>query len=81
MIFVHGCFWHHHDGCRKATTPASNADFRICKFEANKARDRAVIKALAAEGWKSLVIWECEIKEAAAVAKRLDKFLGPPRSS
>ena len=78
VLFVHGCFWHHHEGCRKATTPASNVEFWATKFEANKLRDLAAIEALAVAGWRSLVIWECEVRDGVGVTRRLEEFLGPP---
>lgn len=62
-ILVHGCFWHRHPGCRKATTPATNCEFWQTKFAANIARDRHVQGLLAADGWRSIVVWECEISD------------------
>lgn len=67
VVFVHGCFWHRHPGCPKATTPSSNVEFWATKFEANVRRDKDVIEALKALGWVSLVVWECETD-----AQRLD---------
>jgi DNA mismatch endonuclease (patch repair protein) len=67
-IFVHGCFWHRHPGCRFATTPASNAAFWNAKFARNVERDRQMRRRLMAEGWTALVIWECEAREV----ERLD---------
>ena len=61
-IFVHGCFWHHHEGCHYATMPASNTEFWQAKFERNRQRDERVTAQLEAEGWKVIVIWECELK-------------------
>ncbi len=60
VIFVHGCFWHRHGKCHKATTPTSNVEFWKSKFEANVHRDRRKKKLLTSEGWKVIVIWECE---------------------
>jgi DNA mismatch endonuclease, patch repair protein len=77
-VFVHGCFWHHHEGCRRATTPKSNREFWIGKFLANKIRDSEAIRTLAAAGWRTLVIWECETKDEGTMAQRLAEFLGPP---
>lgn len=62
VVFVHGCFWHRHPGCRFATTPSTNARFWLGKFEANVARDSVVQGALRNAGWRVLVIWECEIE-------------------
>ena len=63
VIFVNGCFWHRHSGCKYATTPASNADFWKAKFEANIARDKRNYTQLEKLGWKVVVIWECEIRK------------------
>lgn len=62
-IFVHGCFWHQHPGCRFATTPATRRDFWQAKFAANKARDAVVLEKLTALGWQVLTIWECQTKD------------------
>ncbi len=66
-VFVHGCFWHRHPGCRFATNPASNADFWNAKFTRNVTRDEQKEKALLALGWCPLVIWECETTDAVAL--------------
>lgn len=61
-LFVHGCFWHRHEGCKYATTPSSNEKFWADKFEKNVTRDRRAIEALLAEGWRVGVVWECLFK-------------------
>lgn len=61
VVFVNGCFWHRHPGCRFATTPATRKDFWQAKFATNVARDRRVHEILCWMGWRPLVIWECEI--------------------
>jgi DNA mismatch endonuclease, patch repair protein len=61
-IFVHGCFWHRHSGCPRATTPATRVDFWLDKFEKNVARDRRAQSSLRAAGWRVLVVWECQVK-------------------
>lgn len=63
VVFVHGCFWHRHEGCRYATTPTSNAAFWQDKFEANVRRDAQAKKALRKLGWQVRVIWACQIRE------------------
>lgn len=60
-IFVHGCFWHRHDACPFAAHPKSNSQFWVDKFKTNVERDRRAVESLAELGWKSHVIWECEI--------------------
>jgi DNA mismatch endonuclease (patch repair protein) len=74
VVFVHGCFWHRHHGCSIATTPKSNIDFWVEKFDRNVARDRRNILALQALGWRVYVVWECElasVMKAKAAADRL----------
>jgi DNA mismatch endonuclease (patch repair protein) len=77
-IFVHGCFWHQHpQPCpRRATVPRSNAAYWAPKLARNVARDRENQAALAALGWQYTIVWECEIKDQAALAARLRGFLG-----
>ena len=75
VIFVHGCFWHRHEGCSRATTPATNAEFWLAKLARNVARDAAQMKALKKLGWKVLVVWECQIRDEAKLASRLRRFL------
>jgi DNA mismatch endonuclease (patch repair protein) len=59
VIFVHGCFWHRHKGCKAASTPTSNTEFWTAKFDANVTRDRRNMRDLKALGWKVVVVWEC----------------------
>lgn len=61
-IFVNGCFWHGHEGCRYYTIPRTNTEFWVSKVKRNKERDLKVQHELAAMGWHSITIWECEIK-------------------
>lgn len=74
-IFVHGCFWHRHQGCRRTTTPKTRTSFWEEKFRANMARDRRNMDGLAELGWNAMVVWECEIKDLDALAPRLVGFL------
>ncbi len=62
VVFVHGCFWHVHEGCKLATKPSSRKEFWREKFEANQKRDRRNYDALAASGWRVLVVWQCAIE-------------------
>jgi DNA mismatch endonuclease (patch repair protein) len=75
VIFVHGCFWHAH-GCKSAHIPKSNQAYWAPKLERNRARDVEHLKALRADGWGYLVLWECQLKEMRRVRQRLSKFLG-----
>ncbi len=70
-IFVHGCFWHGHDCARGARRPKTNAAYWRAKIAGNKKRDRSALAALHALHWRTLVIFECELKQPKAVARRL----------
>jgi len=70
-IFVHGCFWHGHDCARGARVPKQNRDYWTGKIGRNRSRDLASQAALEALGWTPLVIWECDLKDDAALGKRL----------
>ena len=63
-VFVNGCFWHRHDGCRYTTHPKSNADFWRLKFEGNIARDAGNVALLREQGWRVAVVWECALKRS-----------------
>jgi DNA mismatch endonuclease (patch repair protein) len=63
VIFVHGCFWHGHLGCKRASRPTSNTDFWNKKLDRNIERDRAAREELEKIGWRVMTIWECEIKD------------------
>ncbi len=73
VIFVHGCFWHGHI-CRLQKLPKTRTKFWKQKIDKNKGRDSASVRALLKEGWKSLTIWECEIKKPW-VNQKIFKFL------
>jgi DNA mismatch endonuclease, patch repair protein len=77
VIFVHGCFWHLHPdkACLNARKPKSNKSYWGPKLSRNVKRDAEHIAALQADGWRVLVIWECETKVLASLKKRLMKFL------
>ena len=62
VVFIHGCYWHRHEGCKNCTTPTTNREFWLKKFEENTERDLRCKQILEAEGWNVLVLWECEIK-------------------
>lgn len=76
-IFVHGCFWHGHDCPRGARAPKTNATYWSAKIARNRARDARHTAALDAAGWRVLVVWECELKDPAALRARLAAFLAP----
>lgn len=62
VIFVHGCFWHRHPGCSRATTPASNQEYWLPKFRRTMERDAKNQDELRRQGWNVIVVWECEVK-------------------
>lgn len=74
VVFVHGCFWHRHPGCGKATTPEDNREFWQAKFEKNVARDRRVREELEALGWRVFVVWGCEIRKKDLQEERLSRL-------
>lgn len=76
VIFVHGCFWHRHLGCKFAYTPKSREEFWTNKFEANVRRDEVVKTQLSESGWRYLTIWECETKNSEKIESLLRGFLG-----
>lgn len=61
-IFVHGCFWHRHEGCKDATTPKTRTEFWLEKFDKNVKNDQIKQEKLKEMGWRVIVIWECELK-------------------
>jgi DNA mismatch endonuclease, patch repair protein len=74
-IFVHGCFWHRHQGCSRATTPKTNTEYWLPKFADNAARDSRVVSALEAAGWRVRVVWQCETDRQEELADSLREFL------
>lgn len=73
-IFVHGCFWHRHQGCRNATTPSTRTEFWQSKFDSNISRDERNRTDLRAGGWTVFTVWECELKsDASGVVERLSR--------
>lgn len=78
VIFIHGCFWHQHEGCIDGHTPKSGLGYWLPKLERNKVRDAENRRQLKNLGWKHLVIWECELKSPTRLVRRVQKFLGPP---
>ena len=70
-VFVHGCFWHGHDCPRGARQPKANADYWTAKIGRNVARDARVQAELTEAGWRPVTVWECELKDTAALEARL----------
>jgi len=76
VIFVHGCFWHGHDCRRGARLPKTNADYWTAKIARNADRDRQHLRALKRDGWRALVLWECQLRDEARLRTKLRRFLG-----
>lgn len=78
-VFVHGCFWHGHFGCKLASRPKSSIEFWTKKISDNQARDAKNIAQLSEQGWEVLVVWQCEINDESMLKEKLVRFLGPTR--
>lgn len=70
-LFVHGCYWHQHPGCPRATVPRNNRQWWEAKFEANRARDARKERALAEMGLRVVVVWECQTRDPETLKRRL----------
>jgi len=75
IIFVNGCFWHHHRGCPRGNMPSTNTEFWKHKIFSTVKRDRLVRKELKKQGWSVLTVWECELRNIDRLKTRLDLFL------
>ena len=80
-LFVHGCFWHSHNCCKRARTPKSNKPYWSAKLQANIARDRAHEIQLRRLGWRVAVIWECQATDETRLRRRLEKLIHFPPTS
>lgn len=75
VIFVHGCFWHGHEGCKKAKLPATRTEFWEIKIEGNIKRDQQSILLLKEQGWRIAVIWECVIKNKQVLSETTEQLI------
>jgi DNA mismatch endonuclease (patch repair protein) len=75
VIFVHGCFWHRHKGCKYAYTPKSRIDFWQKKFAENQQRDKRAKQKLQKLGWRVVTVWECETKHMQILTRRIKRLL------
>ncbi len=75
LVFVHGCFWHRHARCSRATIPSTNIDFWQKKLSGNTDRDVSVRRRLRVMGWKVLVVWQCQTRNIDQLTTRLEHFL------
>lgn len=81
VIFIHGCFWHQHENCKGCFTPKTRQEYWLPKLQANIDRDRKNISDLTNEGWKVIVVWECEIKQdLEKIISKLQRKLQIPKS-
>ena len=78
VVFVHGCFWHGHYGCRRAARPSSNTEFWNTKIDGNMERDRRSVISLESLGWRALTVWECELRDKESLKETLKGFLASP---
>lgn len=76
VVFVHGCFWHRHQGCPHATTPASRQEYWLPKFRRTVDRDQKNQEELRQQGWNVIIVWECETKDLQKLAAQLPRFIG-----
>ena len=74
-IFIHGCFWHGHKGCKRSKRPETNKEFWDRKLDGNIRRDMRVRRALNRLGWRILVVWECETRNTTRLLSKLRKFI------
>jgi DNA mismatch endonuclease (patch repair protein) len=79
-VFINGCFWHSHQFCPKGKPPKSRPEFWEAKLSRNRARDAENLAELAALGWLTLTVWQCELKDAEALRRTFLDFLGPVKS-
>ena len=79
-VFVHGCYWHRHAGCSRTTTPKTRIEFWQEKFDSNVNRDLWTERALRDQGWRVLIVWECETKDKGRLRDRLSRMFAAARS-
>jgi DNA mismatch endonuclease, patch repair protein len=80
-IFINGCFWHRHPGCKFATVPKTRASCWEAKFAANIERDARKLRELEVQGWSVATVWECETSDVVLLLERLRLFIGPRRQN
>ena len=76
VVFVDGCFWHNHGGCKRGKLPATNRAFWESKIMGNKKRDARIARQLRKDGWHVLTIWECRLRKPEEVKRRLSRLVG-----
>jgi DNA mismatch endonuclease, patch repair protein len=78
-VFVHGCFWHNHPGCPRATLPKTRRDFWKKKLDRNATRDREAEQALVSLGWRVVIVWECETRQEHTLRRSFRPYLPLPK--
>lgn len=74
VVFVHGCFWHRHKKCKRCTTPSTNKQYWLNKFIRNQAKDKLNIQQLKDIGWKTIILWECEVNNIEKMTSILNRI-------
>jgi DNA mismatch endonuclease (patch repair protein) len=77
VVFIHGCFWHHHENCSRAVMPKSNTVYWDAKLTGNRARDADHVRRLEQDDWRVFIVWECELKQPEKALERFKAFLSP----
>jgi DNA mismatch endonuclease (patch repair protein) len=72
VVFVHGCFWHGHRGCKRATIPTSRSGFWVDKIDGNRNRDERNVRQLELSGYRVVTVWQCELRDPEAIIRRVD---------
>ncbi|MCL2742231.1 MAG: DNA mismatch endonuclease Vsr [Planctomycetaceae bacterium] len=76
IVFIHGCFWHGHENCRRGNKPKTHKKYWNAKIKGNVARDRKNITTLENSGWRVFAVWECELKDLETVLQKFKEFVG-----
>ncbi|OGN90083.1 MAG: hypothetical protein A2Z74_00240 [Chloroflexi bacterium RBG_13_46_9] len=79
-VFIHGCFWHGHENCQRGRLPKSRTKYWRSKVASNKERDRSIVRKLRAEGWRCVVVWECQLRTQRAASITLQLIAGQIQS-
>lgn len=74
-IFINGCFWHQHKNCRRQAMPKTNTEYWHKKLERNIEKQKSILRELKRDNWKSIIVWECQVKQADSLTRRLKKGL------
>ena len=78
VIFINGCFWHGHKDCSRSALPSTNVTFWKDKIAKNVIRDKRALRELRCEGWRAMVVWQCEMRDLGRLTQRLNRYLERP---